>query len=117
MGQQIQTAFDREDELGIISWLANRCELLCASYLMTSPELVPEKLENYSGQKLLVFPPQAIALLAAHVIPTGSANEYLVDPAVAHGSTFQWCRTTELRRNLFVAGGGDGSRFYFIKNE
>lgn len=42
---------------------------------------------------------------------------YLVDPRSFHGSAFEWLRTVEKEPGVFVVGGGEGSRFYFRKNE
>jgi hypothetical protein len=117
MGQQIQTAFDRDDETRVAAWLFSRFDLAAAEYPLRAATLSPQSLETCRARRLIVFPQAAVPLLSRHVIATRFAGEFVIESAIAHGATFEWSRITELRPGVFAAGGGDGGRFYFIKSD
>src|SRR5688572_10887237 len=117
MGQQIQTAFDEDDDRRIASWLSANFNLLWIPYPFDGPQFSPKELPAVSGRRLLVFPPAAVELLSAHVISTSTPHAFLIEPAVERGVGFEWERTEQLEPEVFVAGGGAGSRFYFRKND
>ena len=84
------------------------------SYPFDGPQFLPKELPAVSGPKLLVFPPAAVELLSAHVIPTSTPQKFVIEPPVKRGMAFEWKRTVQLEPGVFV---DDASRFYFRKND